>query len=399
MDKHLILLTRQDLGDYKDPIAPSFWKTVYSYIEDGWNVTIINAHKCKVDLYNYENKYWYVEFPIKYEKLSRIRKVGKFFVGLCESYIRNNFVNIAEGLLKNIQKEKKQAVIYSYEVSTVAAGKYLSQKYGYPFVTRFQGTIMYGRKNSIFNRWRFKPHFQALSTKADLVIMADDGTNGDKVLEYLGNESKILFYRNGVDFANSIERISIPGLIEGDYVLMTLSRLASWKRIDRAISALPCIIEKHPNTKLVIVGYGEEEANLKKLAKELNVSDHTIFVGQIKHHESFSYISKATVFLSLYDLSNLGNPLFEAMRCGKPIVTIDVGDTSNVIKNEENGVLLNSGDKELVADAVIRLLDNKSFADKLGENAKNYAETHFWTWDQRLSSELNEVNSLLGSHR
>jgi len=395
MDKYLILLTRQDLSDYKDPIAPSFWKMVYAYINNGWIVSIINANRNKIDTYNYDNKYWYAEFPVQYEKVSRIRKIGKFFVGLCEKNLCKHYVSLAEGIIKKIKEKGGVTVIYSYEVSTVAAGKLLSRRYEFPLVTRFQGTIMYGIKNSMVNRWRYRPHLQALSTPADLVIMADDGTNGDKVLTYLGNKSRTLFYRNGVDYAKSVNEITIPSLNDDDRVLMTLSRLASWKRIDRAISALPIILKKYPKTKLVIVGYGEEEENLKNLAIELNVSDSIIFVGQIKHQDSFSYINRADVFLSLYDLSNLGNPLFEAMRCGKPIVTIDVGATASVIKNDENGILLPSGDKELVAEAVTRIFDDSTFADKIGGNAKKYGEEHFWTWEQRLCSEIKEVNALI----
>lgn len=65
-----------------------------------------------------------------------------------------------------------------------------------------------------------------------------------------------------------------------------------------------------------------------------------IFTGKISHELVYDYLQRADVFISLYSASNLGNPLFEAMRCGKAIITVDTGTTGSVIKNEANGILL-----------------------------------------------------------
>jgi glycosyltransferase involved in cell wall biosynthesis len=396
LNKNIIILTCQDLSDYKKPIAPAFWRTIDAYCQDHWKVFIINAHRHRIELYKYKDRYWYCEFQIPLQKMSRLRKIGKIFAIAREKGITCQYKRIAEGILQQAKSRGEQSIVYSYEVSAVAAGTYLSKKYQTPLVTRFQGTILYNVADTWINRFRYYPHFNALETESDLVVMTNDGTQGDKLLERLKNHSrKILFYRNGVERNTNAETAHIEGVEDHDKVLMTLSRLASWKRVDRAISCLPDVIKRYPNTKLVIVGYGEEENTLRELAKSLAVEKNVIFAGQVKHKDTSKYLKRADVFLSLYDLSNVGNPLLEAMCCGKPIITLDVGDTKSVIKNDYNGILLSTNEINRIPEKIIQLFDDAEYVGRLGRNAEKYARENFWTWDERLSAELKEVNKLI----
>lgn len=393
--KNIIILTCQDLSDYKNPIAPAFWNTINAYCDDGWRVVILNAHKYRVQLYKYQERYWYSEFPVKLYKISGVRKIGKIFSIVREECITKDYIKYSKNIIRKIVDEKEKCVIYAYEVSAVSAGKKISEKYNFPLVNRFQGTILYGIKDTLVNEFRRYPHFKALKTKADLIIMTDDGTKGNEVMKILGNKSRVLFYRNGVQFVEDSKRIEIEGVDIQDKVLMTLSRLAVWKHVDRALYAFPDVLKKYSGTKLVIIGYGEEELNLRRLAKTLSVSDNVIFTGQIKHEDTFAYLSRADIFLSLYDLSNVGNPLLEAMRCGKPIITLDVGDTGSIIKDGENGLLLNMDELDILPQKICQLLEDEEYAAKLGKKGKEYAEKNFWTWKERLAAELEEVNALI----
>ena len=105
---------------------------------------------------------------------------------------------------------------------------------------------------------------------------------------------------------------------------MTLSRLQAGKRVNLAIDALAEVVKSHPEAKLVAVGYGEEKRNLEEQVCALGLEKHVIFTGRISHELVYDYLQRADVFLSLYSASNLGNPLFEAMRCGKAIITVEM---------------------------------------------------------------------------
>ncbi|MHB8962856.1 MAG: glycosyltransferase family 4 protein [Saccharofermentanales bacterium] len=304
---------------------------------------------------------------------------------------------------KVLKQYDYKACIYAYEVNGVIAGKKLARRYSLPFITRFQGTVLAPVKNTLLNRLRKYPHFQALRTKADVTIMTDDGTQGDTVLRNLHNQSEtVKFWRNGVDIradicidAEEVAKIrSDLGIRDADKILLTVSRLAAWKKVNRALEALAVAVHDNPDLKLVVVGDGDEKQNLIDQAKEIGIENNVIFTGAVKQDKIKHYFGLADIFLSLYDLSNVGNPLLEAMSCGKPIITLDVGDTAELIKNDENGILLDVNRLDEIPVQIHRILKDRDFAIKIGENARKYARDNFWSWEDRMNEEADVVNRL-----
>jgi glycosyltransferase involved in cell wall biosynthesis len=117
----------------------------------------------------------------------------------------------------------------------------------------------------------------------------------------------------------------------------------------------------------------------------------------VLQHDVVRYMRAADVFLALADLSNVGNPLLEAMCCALPAVAVDAGDTRALVRDGETGRLLPSGEAGVVARAVIELARDSSLRARLAEGARRYADEHFWTWEERLRAELEEVERLAGA--
>ncbi len=398
--KNIIFLTFLNLWSMdKNKGAPSFYKTIDAYINSGWNVTLINP--------KYDNGVTpklaglnQITFKPIFYPLVKIKKIG--FLGRIFHNIYGNYIlyKLGEKILK---KYNYKACIYSYEVNSVCAGEKLVRKYSLPFVTRFQGTILAQVNDNWLNRLKRYPHFQALETRANILIMTDDGTKGDIVLGKLKNDSEIIkFWRNGVDInvedcknIAEIEKIKRHlGIKQNEKVLLTISRLVSWKRVDRAIEALATVIKEKPNVKLVIVGDGKEKQKLVTLVEKLHIARNVLFVGAVNQTEIKNYLDLADVFLSLYDLSNVGNPLLEAMSRGKPLITLNVGDTASLIKNNENGVILELSQLNEIPHYIHKIIDNSKYAEMLGNNAKRYAQVHFWDWHERMKAELDLVDKL-----
>jgi glycosyltransferase involved in cell wall biosynthesis len=296
-------------------------------------------------------------------------------------------------------------LIYGYEVHGILAARLLRRRCKLPAVSRFQGTVMYPALDNAFLRYRRYEEVLALRAPADLYIMTNDGTRGDEVLARLNPESqgRVRFWRNGLDMdslkpatprqaAAAREALGIGG---DRFVMMTACVLLPWKRVDRAIRALPAIRRRLPEALLLVLGDGEERGRLEALARELHVADAVRFEGAVPQADVRSYLWAADVFLSLNDLSNVGNPLLEAMACGKPIVTIDNGATSELIRDGETGLLLPSGEPQRVAEAVLRLAAEKTLRHRVAKGARAYATANFWTWEQRLAAELEEVERLV----
>lgn len=297
-------------------------------------------------------------------------------------------------------------LLYGYEVHGVLAARLLRTLYPLPLVTRFQGTIVGPALDDPVQFLRKSEEIAALKTSADLTIMTDDGTEGDRVLARLYGHlpAKVRFWRNGLDRARlrppTVEEYHLTrsalGIAKDQFVALTVSRLARWKRVDRVIRAAAVVRERLPSFLLLIVGDGEERRDLECLTAELGLQATVRFVGVVPQRDVVRYYHAADVFLSTNDLSNVGNPLLEAMACAKAIVTLDTGATRRLIRNGVTGLLLDAaGDSQAIAEAVLHLAANPDERARLATAARTYAERHFWTWEERLAAELREVEALV----
>jgi glycosyltransferase involved in cell wall biosynthesis len=303
-----------------------------------------------------------------------------------------------------LAREQRFDVLYGYEVHGVLAQRLVRRRLRLPLVARFQGTIMRPYLEDRFQLLRRYEEVLALKTAADLYVMTDDGTQGDEVLARLNPASsgRVRFWRNGLDLRNArpptdeeaaAARRAL-GLAPDDFMLVTAARLARWKRIDRAIDALALLRQDCPHARLFIVGDGEERANLQAQASALGLGEAVTFVGAVPQAEVLRYLWAADVFLSVNELSNVGNPLLEAMTAGRCILTLDEGDTRDLVHDDENGVLLSSGDPAGIAAALAALARDPQRRRRLAEAARDFAAVHFWSWEQRMAAEIGEVEAL-----
>lgn len=396
LPKRVVFMSALDLWSMEEGKgAPSFYNTVKAYIDDGWQVSFVKPVG--------GNRKWYSLTGYKQlgfrnallEYFFRFRIIGSFARYLSAKYCTAQFYRLAAGEL-----EDTPGLIYAYEVEAVEAGRKLSVQYHLPLVTRFQGTIMFEYKNNLLNRYRLYPHIQALTQESDMVIMTNDGSFGEDVLRKFGNRTPTLhFWRNGV---MRHDKVSSGAQLRKDLeiapqtiVLLTVSRVVSWKRIDRAIQALSSVLTDHPDTVLVVVGGGSAIEENQALAKELGVDQRVFFVGAVPHKDLYAYYDMADIFLSLYDFGNVGNPIMEAMVMGKTILTINNGDTKSLMGDSEYGLMVDSTDQDLINQGLKKLLDNPAWARQYGQAAKAYAKNNLWTWEERMQAELQETSKLL----
>jgi len=328
----------------------------------------------------------------------QVKKIGFFAKILWWLY----FQAVAFVKAQRLRSKYKFDIVYGYEIAGVPVAKLLSKLWRIPMVSRFQGTSFgVGWREKRFRFLRAWDHVIGLRIPADLVIMTNDGTQGDQVLRSIGvNMAQVRFWMNGVDW-ELLKEMSEKGQakralnVRSKHVLLTVSRLASWKCVDRSVQALPDVLREFPDTILIVVGDGPERERLKRLALELGVQNHVRFEGAVPHSEVPKYLAAADIFLSFYDWSNVGNPLLEAMMAGRCIVTLNNGDTGRFVKDGYNGVLLQYNDLPKLPDVIKELLVDKQRRNYLAANARKFAEERFWSWDERMDAEIQAVEALL----
>lgn len=384
--------------------GPAFTQTVQKYIDEGWEVYLISDEPGNAE-YPYLDQAHNIVLPLtRFSKLGEMQKVGIVFRYLEQLSSSVRFSRCCDRILR---KDHTDTIVYAYEVLRFFPARRSAKKRHLPLVTRFQGTkLISGRRHTWVQKLRRFPTYQATAFPSDLVIMTDDGTQGDRVLRELGNTSPTLFLRNGLDLMgwNIPAHIaafdggsfrSALGIRTDETMFLTVSRLENWKRVERAVNGFAEFCRSGKDGKLVIVGDGASRAELEDLAASNGISDHVIFTGSVEHDAVYDYMMAADVFLSLYDLSNVGNPLLEAMALGKCIITLDVGDTRSLIHDRENGILLTTDTLPALGAVMRELSENSALRRQLGSAAARYAQENFCTWQKRMDQEFQAVRALL----
>lgn len=311
------------------------------------------------------------------------------------------------GFLKLLQltKEYKPTVIYGYEIYGTPLAYIVAKIFSLPLLTKFQGTIAFPilEKYKVGAWVRIPHHLIGLKVPGNLVFMDNDGTRGKEVLIKLKiKEEKIRFYINGVrkdiyipNFEKS-QFLKELNLSEDSKVILSVSRLVNWKRVDRAILAMTEVIKEVNNAVLIIVGDGPEKVKLNRLVKELKLNNNVIFVGPIPNDFVKYYFNAADIFLSLYDYSNLCNPVLEALECGKCIVTIDDGSTKEILINGQNAILIRKENlSNELSKTIVNLLTHTEVRQRLEKNARIFAEEHLLSWENRMELEISELEKIL----
>lgn len=247
----------------------------------------------------------------------------------------------------------------------------------------------------------------AMRFKPDLCIMTDDGTRGNYFFEKRDHIKNFHFWINGVDeqLLPEDEYAEIEKKYrEGNkFLFLSVCRLESWKRVDRIIETVSVLVNKKGfrDLKYLIIGDGPEKQNLMKMVKSENLSSYVDFIGAVVQEEVKKYLNAADIFFSTYDLSNVGNPLLEAIKANKIIFTLNNGETARWIKHKKNGFIFEVDDRlyENMAGEAINVLNDPVLRKEIIDNVQIQSGVRIWSWKERFNAELKEVENLLEEKR
>ena len=165
------------------------------------------------------------------------------------------------------------------------------------------------------------------------------------------------------------------GLAEGDLVIGVASRLDPIKGIKYLIEAFARMVEKYPQARLLVLGRGTCESQLKRRCARLGVADRTRFVGYQKNVDAWHELFDVFALPSLYEYHSIG--LLEAMRAGKAIVATTVGGNPESVDHKRHALLVPPADSVALEQALNRLAGDAALRARLGEAAQKRFEKEF----------------------
>lgn len=188
----------------------------------------------------------------------------------------------------------------------------------------------------------------------------------------LSPASKYVVVRNGID----VERFARPRqrAFDGAPVIGAVGRLSEEKGHRYLIQAMPSVLREYPKARLIVVGYGALEGELRGRASSLGLDGAVTFTGE---RDSADMFPSFDLFVqpSLYESQGLA--LLEAMAAGIPTIATDVGGVSDVVRDGETGLLVPPADPEALARTIVRLAREQELGLALSRNAARHVRAHF----------------------
>jgi len=176
--------------------------------------------------------------------------------------------------------------------------------------------------------------------------------------------------------------------INGAYpVVVNVGRLVPQKGQRYLIEAMPEVLIRFPQGRVLIAGEGILHDSLAKLCQELGIQDNVEFLGARDDVRELLAISNIFVFPSLFE--GLGGALLEAAGMGKPCVASRVGPLPEVIEHGVSGLLVPSRNPQAIAQAIIGLAGDPERARTMGDNARAIVRSRFAI--SRIATELEQL--------
>ncbi|MBC7481989.1 MAG: glycosyltransferase, exosortase A system-associated [Rhizobacter sp.] len=211
--------------------------------------------------------------------------------------------------------------------------------------------------------------------KAAHIFTICEGLRGDIAARGIP-AAKVTVIPNAVD----IESFAVGGTpdaelkarlgLGGASVVGFIGSFYAYEGLDLLLQALPALLQRRPEVRVLLVGGGPQEAALKAQAKELGVADKVVFTGRVPHAEVPRYYDLVDVLayprhpMRLTELVTPLKPL-EAMAQGRLLVASDVGGHRELVRHRETGLLFKAGSAEALTGALADALQDQRLADSI----------------------------------
>ncbi|HZW57121.1 MAG TPA: glycosyltransferase family 4 protein [Nitrososphaerales archaeon] len=179
--------------------------------------------------------------------------------------------------------------------------------------------------------------------------------------------------------------------INGSPVILFLGRLNPLKGPQHLISVAPTLIKKYPNIAFIFVGADQSgyADYLKELSRKLGVEKNVYLLGPIYEYvEKMKAYASCDVFALPTSYEGTSQAIFEAMSQARPIISTNTGGIPFQIEDGKEGILLPYGDNSQLLRSIERLVEDRDFASKLGNSAKEKVKAFRYS---TLASELFRI--------
>ncbi len=324
------------------------------------------------------------EFKVIFGAHSYSRRRWQFDLAQCQFHFeilrsmklvlgsRERTMFLYSGLLKAIKKLKPDIIITTgFSMATVKVYWYCKRR-AIPYII-WSGTVPTKANSHSFLRL-FLRTFLAKSAKGFIAY----GTLAKEYLSQLGIEKeKISIAINTTDvelFKSEVDKIRKATTSTAEPKrLLYVGHLTKGKRIDLLLTIVSQLRKTRSDFVLDIVGDGPERRNLETFSRSLYLNGHVRFHGFKQRDDVLKFLAHSNCFLFPSEYDIWGLVLVEAMAAGIPcLASVHAGASSDLVKDGENGFLMDFKNTDAVVEKVNCLLDNPDQIASFGKNAQKF---------------------------
>lgn len=262
--------------------------------------------------------------------------------------------------------------------------------------TTAEGSLRY-RATRAMETWALK--------RVDHAFTICEGLRADIVARGIPS-TKVTVIPNAVDVEGfQLSGEADPGLrrqlgLEGCTTVGFVGSFYAYEGLDLLLDAFTALFQKRPDLRLLLVGGGPQEGNLKAQAQQLGIADKIVFTGRVPHSEVSRYYDQ--IDLLAYPrhsmrLTELVTPLkpLEAMAQGRLFVASDVGGHKELIRDGETGKLFNAGSADALASAIDDMLDHRERWPAMRKAGRHFVED-VRNWKNSVANYVSVYSRLAG---
>ena len=281
--------------------------------------------------------------------------------------------------LKKVVQKENIGIIATYHESSDFIGLVLGLICGIPVVSN--------RRNMGYNlKTRHILIYRIINKLFRQMITVSDAVKDRIIKEQKASQKLIQTIYNGIDVEEFVsksknEKGNLTTLNMNEPIVGIVAGLRGIKGQKYFLDAAHEVHKAHPKTQFLIVGThlkGDEDYSWPKLedyATKLGVSEKVIYLGLRKDVPYIMSLLDVSVLSSLSE--GFSNTILESMAAGKPVVATDVGGNPEAIVDGETGFLVPPKDPKALAKEIIRLLENKPLAQKMGSAGRERVRQYF----------------------
>nr|WP_081597022.1 glycosyltransferase family 4 protein [Haloferax sp. BAB-2207] len=176
--------------------------------------------------------------------------------------------------------------------------------------------------------------------------------------------------------------------------LLYIGRLVRNNGIQDLLTALPGILDAHPDAVVHIVGSGPLEEDVREFVESHGVSNSVTIHGYVE--DISEMYNRASVFCRPSYSEGLPLTMLESMASGVPPVVTAIAGVPEVVANHETGVLLEPGSPDKIEQAINKLFDDSELCSKMSRNARDYIVSNL-TWEQRTEKVIEVYDLVLSN--